>query len=1052
MIGFYSNQVTKTQRLLMPDNLFEYLLKEEKILESLPAALFITDKKGRVKYYNSAMGQLLNCEPELNSGHWYGNSTLYHPDGTPIKPDENPVALFLKKADQPGGAGDVVIAVHPDGTRTWLKIYSSRLYNEDGETAGTSNMVINVSNEQEIEQHLRHNEEELVDFFDNAAVGLHQTRADGIIIRANKAILELLGYSREEFVGKHIAEFVIEKPVLDDVFKTLSADEEIRDYEVSMRHKDGSVRHLLLNSAGYQKDGEFIHSQCITRDITEQKIAEAALRDAAAEYNRQERLYDAIISSTPDLVYVFDLDYRFKFANDALLQMWGLTKKEECIGKGLREVGYEEWHAEMHEREIDQVIATKAPVQGEVSFLHSSLGKRLYDYILVPVLNSNHEVEAVAGTTRDITRRNEAEKALQRNEEKYRTLVENFPKGAVGLFDKDLRYTAVGGELVTSAGVDPKDRIGHRISDIYPKEIVDLVEKYFREALKGKANSFEADMHDRHLFAQTLPVKNDKGEIQAGMLVVQDITERWQARLELHKSEEKYRSLFERMDEGFAVIQVEFDENNEPVNFHYLETNPAYHKHSGLENVVGRSAKEVIPNAGKEMLERNGRVALTGEPFQGEVYVKELDRWFDLSTFRVGEPEEHKVAVIFTNITQRKQAQKKLELMNETLEERVKQRTQSLLAYQDKLRSLAFQLSRTEEKQRQQLATELHDNLGQLLALGNMKINQLQYGQFAEEIAPVVDELKKVTDEAIRYTRELTSDLKPPRSVSNDIRSSLNWLAEKFAEHGLTVTIDDDEKNLPLDEEMQTILMQSVRELLFNVVKHTSVNKALVRLQRSESYLQIAVEDEGEGFDLKKNELASITNGRFGLFSIQERIDLLGGRMDIESETGRGTTITLSVPFSEDAHGRKKLTKIDEEGRGKITKLKPEKRSEKTKVLLVDDHKMFRNGLRKIIEEEDDFVVVGEAGNGEDAITLSRENSPDVILMDVTMPEMDGIEATKLIKTGIPDVRIIGVSLHDSKEIEQDMRDAGASAFLTKTEAFESLIATIRAEVSATKE
>ena len=127
---------------------------------------------------------------------------------------------------------------------------------------------------------------------------------------------------------------------------------------------------------------------------------------------RQKRLYETIISSTPDLVYVIDRNYRFTFANEALLRMWGRSL-EDSIGRGLRELGYEEWHAAMHEREIDHVVATREAIRGEVSFPHAELGRRIYDYIFVPVLDERGEVEAIAGTTRDITLRRDAQQQAE---------------------------------------------------------------------------------------------------------------------------------------------------------------------------------------------------------------------------------------------------------------------------------------------------------------------------------------------------------------------------------------------------------------------------------------------------------------------------------------------------------------------------------------------------------------------------------------------------------------------------------------------------------------
>lgn len=126
----------------------------------------------------------------------------------------------------------------------------------------------------------------------------------------------------------------------------------------------------------------------------------------------QRRLYHAVLSATPDLAYVFDLSHRFIYANDALLTMWGKTS-DQAMGKNCLELGYEPWHAAMHDREIEQVIATKKPVRGEVPFTGTQ-GRHIYDYIFVPVIGDNGEVEAVAGTTRDVTeRRNEAERLEQ---------------------------------------------------------------------------------------------------------------------------------------------------------------------------------------------------------------------------------------------------------------------------------------------------------------------------------------------------------------------------------------------------------------------------------------------------------------------------------------------------------------------------------------------------------------------------------------------------------------------------------------------------------------
>ncbi|MDR3404511.1 MAG: PAS domain-containing protein [Chthoniobacter sp.] len=123
--------------------------------------------------------------------------------------------------------------------------------------------------------------------------------------------------------------------------------------------------------------------------------------EALEKSHQRTRLYEAVLSSTPDLVYIFDLDHRFIYANKALLTMWGRTW-DEAIGRNCLELGYEPWHAAMHDREIEQAVATKEPVRGVVPFTGTH-GRRIYDYIFVPVIGADGRVEAVAGTTRDVT-------------------------------------------------------------------------------------------------------------------------------------------------------------------------------------------------------------------------------------------------------------------------------------------------------------------------------------------------------------------------------------------------------------------------------------------------------------------------------------------------------------------------------------------------------------------------------------------------------------------------------------------------------------------------
>lgn len=243
-------------------------------------------------------------------------------------------------------------------------------------------------------------------------------------------------------------------------------------------------------------DGEITEWFGAANDVTGRHRMEQALRDSKEAAEQQKRLYETITSNTPDLVYVFDLQYNFTYANEALLNMWGKTW-DTAVGLGLRENGYEEWHAQMHEREIDLIRATKQPFRGEVSFPHATLGRRIYDYILTPVINAQGEVVAVAGTTRDITDIRNAESAISESEMRFRNMAEGTDvmiavgdENGEGIYFNEAWTKATGRtaeELMRNGWIDlmhPDDR---------PR-----ITKLFAEALYGrKAWQWEFRMPDK---------------------------------------------------------------------------------------------------------------------------------------------------------------------------------------------------------------------------------------------------------------------------------------------------------------------------------------------------------------------------------------------------------------------------------------------------------------------------------------------------------------------------------------------------------------------------
>lgn len=376
-----------------------------------------------------------------------------------------------------------------------------------------------------------------------------------------------------------------------------------------------------------------------------------------------------------------------------------------------------------------------------------------------------------------------------------------------------------------------------------------------------------------------------------------------------------------------------------------------------------------------------------------------------------------------------RKANEKLLAINETLETRVAARTADLEQRTIQLRALATQLTQAEERERLRLAQVIHDHLQQLLVGARLHLQHLSARNTAEPLNQTLLKIEHMIIEAINIGRTLTADLSPMVLYQFGLGAAFNWLGQLCQEkYDLTVTVETEPKADVEAVEVRVALYQSVRELLFNVAKHAEVKHARLQLGRLESgAMRIIVSDGGIGFDPARVRAQEGTVGGFGLFSLRERLELFGIDLTIESEPGRGSRFIIMVPPAA------------------VVPLPPSPAVErKIRIVLADDHAVILDGLVQTLNDQPDFEVLGQAINGQQAIDLARELQPDVILMDVAMPTMDGIEATRRLTIELPRIKIIGLSMFDNKSHGDAMREAGAVDFLDKSGPFSDVIDVVR--------
>jgi PAS domain S-box-containing protein len=389
------------------------------ILDAMPTALYVCAADGVILRYNQRAAELWGRTPRLGETdeRYCGSFRLYHLDGRPLAHADTPMAQVLRTG-QPAHGLEVLIE-RPDGSRRTVLVHIEPLLDDQGGVLGAINGFQDISDRKGVELELRQSRQDLEDFFENGAVGLHLVAADGTILRANRAELDLLGYTAAEYIGRPIADVHADAHVIRDILQRLSRGETLDRYPARLKAKDGSIRHVLITSNAHFRNGELHNTRCFTVDVTDQHRADEALRDS------QQRLA-VTYEKAPIGIAEVDASGQFVRINAALSAIIGYAP-EELVGRSFIDLTHPEDRDDDAEQYARQVRGEIAHYSMQKRFLRKDGGIVFVNVLSSSVLDQQGQFRYGVRVVQDVTERLQAEERLRESERQVRELLEALP-------------------------------------------------------------------------------------------------------------------------------------------------------------------------------------------------------------------------------------------------------------------------------------------------------------------------------------------------------------------------------------------------------------------------------------------------------------------------------------------------------------------------------------------------------------------------------------------------------------------------------------------------
>ncbi len=879
--------------------------------------------------------------------------------------------------------------------------------------------------------------------------GILATDANGSLTFVNSALEEIFDIPASASTGTHFRGYLAAESArqAEEVFLACMKGQIVKNVELDAIHRDGHVFPIEISASSLFRGEEFQGVECVVRDITERKQAEEALRESeeqlhlamesgrvggwewevGTEHVEWSHGFYALLGYKPNEVAATRQAFRQR------IHPQDLARQEEALRESMER--------------CDDYLCEYRVVWTDGS-VHWVEDRGQYAY----VDGENGVLLRMRGVLADIGRRKQAEESLRISQERLALAASGTQ---IGMYDRDLVTgealcteqfaRLLGLRTTTTTTLSPCYHYHDWIGRVHPEDLVRV------EAERGRCMAAQVACETQYRIVWpdgSVHWVADRGVFQYDpdgrptriLGILMDITERQRGEEALRESENRLRRFYESGLIG--VIYWNMEGKITDANDKFLEM-VGYSREdlrAGAINWINMTPPEyrhLDEASGKELKARG----VNKMPFEKEYIRKDGTRIPIIIAGAVLDEARFNGVAFVLDITQRKRAEEALRELTATLENKVAERTAALKHRAAQLQKLTLEVAEAEDRERKRMAEILHDDLQQVLAatkfhLGLMK-SRAKYDASLQATAAQIDHM---LNDAINKSRSLSHELSPAVMHHADFAETLRWLANEVqAKHGLVVHVHADGPVRSQSDALKALLFRAAQEMLFNVVKHARVNEAQIRVRQCARCICLSVSDRGRGFDPQELQEAA----GYGLLSIRERIELLGGRMKIKSAKGKGSTFRITVPAGE-IGGTGAAVERRPNARAKVAGCAAGDVGDRLRVLLADDHEIVREGLISLLSEEHTVEVVGEAANGREAVDLAIRLKPDVVIMDMSMPLIDGDEATRQIKMHLPQTRVIALSMYEEPEKMEAMSRAGAERYVLKTAPSEELLAAIR--------